>query len=200
MMCHSNIFKMCLCRASEEVFHKTCHALHRASAESGVSRVKRADRAAMCQCHYARNDGDSTAACSRSRCCRSPSCCCGWGCAAYNADNNKCIKEINILFMFAPRCIRMHARPSVVCVCIQRVCGCEWEFVKQFLCSNFQSRHAPEIHCHLKHTMLHAAIHHPPLKPPFSFYFIIVHIGLLFTVAGNSLNVSVSSNHNTYIC
>lgn len=123
-----------------------------------------------------------------------------WGCAAYNADNNKCIKEINILFMFAPRCIRMHARPSVVCVCIQRVCGCEWEFVKQFLCSNFQSRHAPEIHCHLKHTMLHAAIHHPPLKPPFSFYFIIVHIGLLFTVAGNSLNVSVSSNHNTYIC
>lgn len=124
MMCNSNIFKMRLCRANVQVFHKICHALQRPSTASGARRVKRADRAAMCQCHYARNDGDSTAACSRSRGWRSPSCCCGWSCAAYNADNNKCMKEINILFMFAPRCIRMHARPSAVCV--YRECVFVW--------------------------------------------------------------------------
>lgn len=38
--------------------------------------------------------------------------------AAHNASNNKCIKEINILFMFAPRCIRMHARLAAIRVCV----------------------------------------------------------------------------------
>jgi len=67
-------------------------------------------------------------------------------------------EEINVLCMYAVRCICIHL---FVWVSME---VCMWEFVKKYLCSNFQSRHAPEIHCHLKHTKLHTAF---ILKPTF---------------------------------
>lgn len=57
---------------------------------------------------------------------------------------------MHVLLMPVPGCIYMYMRACE--------CECVCEFVKQFLCSNFQSRHAPEIHSHLKHTKLDATL------------------------------------------